>query len=120
MGKGLKYKPNHWEETLITDVAYIEDHLRKPINNAERQKRTRGKNQSDLIPYYGATGQVGWIDDFLTDGEYILIGEDGAPFFERDKDVAFISEGGAWINNHIHILKPDKRPRNAESEETLS
>jgi type I restriction enzyme S subunit len=58
-----------------------------------------------LYPYYGATGQVGLIDDFLIDGEYILIGEDGAPFLDFYKKKAYKIQGKSWVNNHAHILK---------------
>ena len=59
----------------------------------------------ELFPYYGATGQVGWIDSFLTDGEYILLGEDGAPFLNPYAEKAYIIYGKAWVNNHAHILR---------------
>ena len=58
----------------------IWDTLRKPINAKERQNRIEGKAASELYPYYGATGQVGYIDGYISDGEYVLLGEDGAPF----------------------------------------
>ncbi|MDK4489604.1 restriction endonuclease subunit S [Fusobacterium necrophorum] len=75
------------------------DKYRKPVNSAERANRI-GK-----IPYYGATGQVGWIDDFLTDDELVLVGEDGAPFLDLLKNKAYMIQGKAWVNNHAHILK---------------
>ncbi|WP_337742519.1 restriction endonuclease subunit S [Fusobacterium gonidiaformans] len=75
------------------------DKYRKPVNSAERANRI-GK-----IPYYGATGQVGWIDDFLIDDELVLVGEDGAPFLDLLKNKAYMIQGKAWVNNHAHILK---------------
>lgn len=62
-------------------------------------------NRAGDIPYYGATGQVGWIDDFLTNEQLVLVGEDGAPFLDLIKDKAYIIEGKAWVNNHAHILR---------------
>ena len=63
------------------------------------------ENQSgDLYPYYGATGQVGLIDDFIFEGEHILLGEDGAPFLDPFKDKAYLVNGNFWVNNHAHIL----------------
>ena len=97
--------PKHWEQKKLGEVCDVLDNLRKPINSSERQQRIAGKNQSVLFPYYGATGQVGWIDDFLTDGEFILIGEDGAPFLDIYKDKAYKIKGKTWVNNHAHILK---------------
>lgn len=84
---------------LLQGVATCLDSFRKPVNATERAKRLGN------IPYYGATGQVGWIDDYLTDEQLVLIGEDGAPFLDPYKPKAFLIEGKAWINNHAHILK---------------
>jgi hypothetical protein len=52
-----------WESAFLSDAVEIYDTLRKPINSKERNARIAGKKQSDLYPYYGATGQVGYIDD---------------------------------------------------------
>ena len=93
----------NWQKSTIGDVCNILDNLRKPINSVERNIRIEGKVQ--LFPYYGATGQVGWIDNYLTDGEYVLIGEDGAPFLDLFKNKAYIINGKAWVNNHAHILQ---------------
>jgi type I restriction enzyme S subunit len=97
--------PKHWQLKKLGEVCNVLDNLRKPINSTERQQRISGKSQGELYPYYGATGQVGWIDDFLTDGEFILIGEDGAPFLDNYKDKAYKIKGKTWVNNHAHILK---------------
>lgn len=97
--------PRHWQVKKLGEVCQVLDNLRKPINSAERQQRIAGKKQSELFPYYGATGQVGWIDDYITDGQYILIGEDGAPFLDIFKDKAYKISGKTWVNNHAHILK---------------
>ncbi|MDP2722540.1 MAG: restriction endonuclease subunit S [Bacteroidales bacterium] len=97
--------PKHWKVKKLGDVCEVLDSLRKPINAAERQQRISGKDKKELYPYYGATGQVGWIDNFITEGEYILIGEDGAPFLDIFKDKAYIIKGKTWVNNHAHILK---------------
>ncbi|MBC6493027.1 restriction endonuclease subunit S [Flavihumibacter stibioxidans] len=94
-----------WKTVLLTEAVDILDNLRKPINSRERQKRINGKAKSDLYPYYGATGQVGLIDGYLTEGEYVLIGEDGAPFLDRSKPKAYKIVGRTWVNNHAHILK---------------
>ena len=65
---------------------------------------TNNKKTDELFPYYGATGEVGKIDDYIFDGEYVLLGEDAAPFFEPNKDVAYCVKGRFWVNNHAHIL----------------
>ncbi|NOZ36011.1 MAG: restriction endonuclease subunit S [Chlorobi bacterium] len=103
MSGKIKYKED-WIEIKLEEACQILDNLRKPINAKERLKRTDGKKQSELFPYYGATGKVGYIDDYLTDGEYVLLGEDGAPFNDFRKNIAYIINGKTWVNNHAHIL----------------
>ena len=84
---------------LLAGYAECLDKYRKPVNAKERAERI------GEIPYYGATGQVGWIDDYLTDEQLVLLGEDGAPFLDLYKDKAYMIEGKAWVNNHAHILR---------------
>ena len=92
-----------WNYVPLTETADICDTLRKPINSKERAGRIAGKTQAELYPYYGATGQVGYIDDYLIDDEYVLLGEDGAPFLDAFANKAYIISGKAWVNNHAHI-----------------
>lgn len=89
----------------LEQAADILDSYRKPVNNKERLNLIKGKPLDELFPYYGATGQVGWIDSFLTDGEYILLGEDGAPFLNPYAEKAYIIHGKTWVNNYAHILR---------------
>ena len=91
--------PGNWCWTYLTKAAECLDNFRKPINATERA----GRNGN--VPYYGATGQVGWIDDFITDEDLVLLGEDGAPFLDLIKDKAYLITGKAWVNNHAHILR---------------
>jgi type I restriction enzyme S subunit len=95
-GTGL---PNGWRWTPLGEVADNLDNKRKPINAAERETR-----QGD-VPYYGATGQVGWIDKHLLDEEVVLVGEDGAPFLEPGRAKAYMISGKSWVNNHAHVLR---------------
>lgn len=94
-----------WIECSLIEGCDIHDNLRKPINSKDRNERINGKDGNQLYPYYGATGQIGYIDDYLTEGEYVLIGEDAAPFLDYSKDVAYPISGKTWVNNHAHILK---------------
>ena len=91
--------PEGWIKTNFSDCVDILDNCRIPVNSKEREKRTGN------IPYYGATGRVGWIDDFLFDEELLLLGEDGAPFFDKTKSIAYIIQGKSWVNNHAHVLR---------------
>ncbi|MCM1181432.1 MAG: restriction endonuclease subunit S, partial [Clostridium sp.] len=92
--------PGNWCWVYLTlGFCECKDAFRKPISAADRAKREGN------VPYYGATGQVGWIDDYLTDEQLVLVGEDGAPFLDTVKDKAYMIDGKAWVNNHAHILK---------------
>ena len=101
----LPYLPEGWAWGTLEECVDILDRQRIPINAKERKARIRGKPPSELYPYYGATGQVGWIDDFLFDEELVLLGEDGAPFLDAFEDKAYIIRGKSWVNNHAHVLR---------------
>lgn len=92
--------PNHWNIIPLKWLFECLDGMRIPLNSEER---------SDIkgnIPYWGSGGIVDYIETHIFDEPLILLGEDGAPFFERDRPVAYAVEGESWINNHIHVLKP--------------
>lgn len=98
--KGFK---EDWEVVRLGDIAEDEDFKRIPVSLVEREKLT--KDGGVTYPYYGAMGQVGWINDYIFDEERILLAEDGCPFLEKDKQKSFIAKGKYWVNNHAHILK---------------
>lgn len=77
------------------------DGKRIPLNREERSTM-----QGDY-PYWGAGNVVDHVDRFIFDEPLVLLGEDGAPFFEIDRDVAFAVNGRIWVNNHIHVLQPN-------------
>lgn len=91
--------PTGWAEVELRECVDVLDNQRIPINSDERAKRQGN------VPYYGATGQVGWIDEALFNEELLLIGEDGAPFFDKSKPIAYIISGKSWVNNHAHVLR---------------
>jgi type I restriction enzyme S subunit len=91
--------PRGWDIARLEDVVDILDSKRVPINAKERETRV------GQVPYYGATGQVGWIDDYLFDEELVLLGEDGAPFLDATKQKAYVVRGKSWVNNHAHVLR---------------
>ncbi len=105
MGLEAARIPNGWAQTSLEAVCQILDSRRIPLNSSERSRRIAGKSADDLYSYYGATGQVGVIDDFIFDGEHILLGEDGAPFLDPFKVKSYLVGGKFWVNNHAHILK---------------
>ncbi|MDA4863491.1 restriction endonuclease subunit S, partial [Acinetobacter baumannii] len=96
--------PSSWIYTKLENIVDIFDYERNPINNAERAQRISNKDPKELFSYYGATGQIGFIDDYRSEGERILLGEDAAPFLDPNKDKAYLVHGKYWVNNHAHIL----------------
>lgn len=80
---------------------YVENHdgRRVPISRSERELR------HGAFPYYGASGVIDTIDGFTHDGEFVLIGEDGANLLTRSKPLAFLTKGKVWVNNHAHVLR---------------
>ena len=90
--------PESWKMMQLKFLTDNHDGKRIPVKAEDRG------NMQGNYPYYGATGIIDYVNDFLFDGEYLLVGEDGAPFF-LPQDVAFIATGKFWVNNHAHILK---------------
>jgi type I restriction enzyme, S subunit len=88
-----------WTLASLSECVDILDSQRVPVNSDERAKR-QGR-----VPYYGATGQVGWIDDNLFNEELLLLGEDGAPFLDKSVPISYIITGKSWVNNHAHVLR---------------
>lgn len=97
--------PYGWTWARLGDIAVCLDYMRKPINSTERDRRIEGKAEDELFPYYGATQQQGWIDDYIFDEELVLLGEDGVPFFDPYRSKAYIISGKTWVNNHAHVFK---------------
>ena len=97
--------PPGWSWTTLGEVATVLDSQRVPINADEREQRIAHKKPHEVYPYFGATGQVGWIDSYLFDEELVLLGEDGAPFLDPGKNKAYIIKGRCWVNNHAHVLR---------------
>ncbi|RPE13452.1 hypothetical protein EGT74_08005 [Chitinophaga lutea] len=87
-----------WPKKPFSEVSVNENSKRVPIKESERDKRP-GK-----YPYYGATGVIDTIDDFIFNGEYLLVAEDGKNLLLKRKNNAFNVKGKFWVNNHAHVL----------------
>jgi type I restriction enzyme S subunit len=86
-----------WVDTTIDRISTNLDSKRVPI--------TKSKRASGEYPYYGASGIVDYVDDFIFEGDTLLISEDGANLLARSTPIAFSVSGKYWVNNHAHILK---------------
>ncbi|TGM12097.1 restriction endonuclease subunit S [Leptospira selangorensis] len=91
--------PEHWEVKKLKWVLNNLNSLRIPLNADER-----GRGEK-IFDYYGASGVIDKVQDYLFNGEYILVGEDGANLLTRNTPLAFIAKGKFWVNNHAHILQ---------------
>ena len=92
--------PAHWEVKRLAWLTECLDGQRVPLNAQERN------SMSGKYPYWGANSIVDYIDRWLFDEELVLLGEDGAPFFDGNREVAFAVNGKIWVNNHAHVLRP--------------
>ena len=86
-----------WPMVELGSVVEILDSQRKPVTKDDRKP--------GRYPYYGATGIVDYVDDYIFDEKLVLIGEDGAKW-EKGEKTAFSIEGKTWVNNHAHVLRP--------------
>lgn len=87
-----------WEEKKLSEITENQDSKRIPLSKSQRDKMNR------IYDYYGASGIIDKVDDYIFEGKKLLIGEDGANLVTRSKDIAFIADGKYWVNNHAHIL----------------
>lgn len=96
---GLPELPEGWCWASVDEICVCFDGDRVPLKEADRAKR------SGAFPYYGASGVIDAIDEYLFDGEFLLIAEDGANLLSRSKPIAFQATGRFWVNNHAHVVQ---------------
>lgn len=91
--------PGSWETVAIEEVCEILDRLRKPITKRDRKPGP--------YPYYGASGILDQVEGYIFDEPLVLLGEDGAKW-EAGENSAFPINGKTWVNNHAHVMRPDR------------
>ena len=91
-----QYCPDGVEWKTLAECCNILDGKRKPI--------TKGARQSGPYPYYGANGIQDWVADYIFDGTYVLIGEDGSVITPNGTPIVNWAHGKIWVNNHAHII----------------
>lgn len=91
--------PKGWKVDKISNVIECLDLKRIPLSSMERRKR-KGK-----FPYYGASGIIDYIDEYIFDENLLLIAEDGENLRSRKTPIAFTADGKFWVNNHAHVIK---------------
>jgi type I restriction enzyme S subunit len=93
--------PEHWEVSRLKNELHCLNNQRIPLSATER-----GAMKKRSYDYYGASGIIDKVDDYIYDDELLLIAEDGANLVLRNLPLAIIAKGKFWVNNHAHILKP--------------
>lgn len=88
---------DEWEQRKLEEIVEFLDEQRKPLES--------GTRESGEYPYYGASGIIDYVKDYLFDEELILLSEDGANIVDRNYRVCFLASGKYWVNNHAHVLK---------------
>ena len=94
--------PPEWDTASLSEACENKDGDRVPVKKSKRE------SMNGEIPYYGASGQIDSVDDFLFDERLLLLAEDGANLLTRSSPIAYIIEGKSWVNNHAHVLKPNE------------
>lgn len=102
-------RSDDWEEKPLSEIINIYDSQRKPLSGQQREKMDK------VYPYYGAASLMDYVDDYLFDGIYLLLGEDGTVVDESGFPILQYVWGKFWVNNHAHILTG----KNGFSTETL-
>ena len=95
--------PAHWKVRRVKDELESLDFKRVPLSGEVREKMS-----AQIYDYYGASGVIDKVENYIFDEPTILIGEDGANLLNRSTPLAFIARGKYWVNNHAHILRPTK------------
>ncbi|WP_312532840.1 restriction endonuclease subunit S [Acinetobacter variabilis] len=94
------FKAKHSNVLKIKEIFKNIDSMRKPVKSADRLN-----NQGD-IPYYGASGVIDYVNDYIFDEPLMLLSEDGANLVERKTPIAFKVTGKSFVNNHAHVYRP--------------
>ncbi|HFU4203633.1 TPA: restriction endonuclease subunit S [Streptococcus suis] len=92
--------PEGWGVKQLGEISICHDSRRVPLSSKDRE------NKNGIIPYYGATGIMDYIDDFIFEGDYILMAEDGSVMTSEGKPILQRITGKTWVNNHAHVLEP--------------
>lgn len=91
--------PVGWRKGTVGDIVDIHDSKRIPLSGAQRDKMTKR-----TYPYYGAASLMDYVDDYIFDGTYLLLGEDGTVVDDAGYPILQYVWGQFWVNNHAHIL----------------
>lgn len=91
--------PKGWKVSKLSELITLYDSKRIPLSKNERDKREK------IYPYYGASSLMDYVDDYIFDGVYVLLGEDGTVIDELGYPILQYVWGKFWVNNHAHVIK---------------
>ena len=94
--------PEGWGVEKLGNITICHDSKRVPLSSNDREL-VKGE-----IPYYGATGIMDYVNDYIFDGDYVLMAEDGSVMTEKGTPILQRISGKNWVNNHAHVLEPIK------------
>lgn len=109
----LEARRRQYEHYRSEAFAFGNDVVSRPLGDlatnldSRRRPVTKDARVSGEIPYYGASGVVDYVSDFIFEGDYLLVSEDGANLLARSTPIAFSISGRTWVNNHAHVLEFD-------------
>jgi type I restriction enzyme S subunit len=89
--------PMGWKRVRFDSISENLDSKRVPVTESDRK--------DGVYPYYGASGIVDWINDYIFDEDILLVSEDGANLLMRSTPIAFSVSGKSWVNNHAHVVR---------------
>ena len=92
--------PEGWSDASLSDTLDLFDYKRVPVSSKDRVK--------GVYPYYGATGIMDYVNDYIFDGDYLLLAEDGSTNDGFDHPIVQFIWGKTWVNNHAHIIRPKR------------
>ena len=101
--------PEGWRIGKLDEIIELFDNKRIPLSNIEREKKKK------IYPYYGAASLMDYVDDYIFDGTYVLLGEDGTVIDLKGYPILQYVYGKFWVNNHAHVIKG----KNGFNEESL-
>ena len=90
-----------WQRQRLDEICENLDNRRVPITSTDRK--------AGIYPYYGASGIVDYVDDYIFDEDILLVSEDGANLVMRSTPIAFSVSGKVWVNNHAHVVRFDSQ-----------
>lgn len=93
-----------WLLSNLEELVYNCNNKRIPVKESDRSQLKK------IYPYYGASGIIDYVENYLFEGQHLLVGEDGANLLSRSTPIAFLASEKFWVNNHAHVMREKNVP----------